>query len=179
MKVLRSWPSEIPEGRSYVVDTLPRLVMDSYDYRCLEDVDDDLVLVEWDVAVGAEELERFIDRARSEPDRVLVAPYRLYMATKGDRNLPETVWAHRRYRSPETTSARFVKEDEQTCHLFGLGLVYLPRAVVQAFIRSWPGHFSDASFSGWHYRNIAQEVPIDWETRAVHLHYKIDQIGGK
>jgi hypothetical protein len=176
VKLIRSWPSQVPEGRCYVADTLPKLVMESYDYRCLESVDDDIVLIEWDVAAGKEDLEAFIDRVRSRPDEVVVAPYRLYMPTRGEQNLPRTVWAHRRYRTVDMATSRFVEEDEPSCHLFGLGLVYLPRDILQAFLASWPGHFSDASFSGWHYRNVTQETPIAWESRPVHLHYRIDQM---
>lgn len=176
MKLIRSWPANVPEGRNYVVDTLPRLVMDSYDYRCLDDMDDDLVLIEWDVAASKEDLEVFIDAARSDRDRVLVAPYKLYMPTRGDRSLPRTVWAHRRYGTADMATAVFVKDNEPACHLFGLGLAYLPRPVVKAFLKAWPGHFSDASFSGWHYRNVTPEVPIVWESRPVHLHYQIDRM---
>lgn len=176
MKLLRSWPANVPDDRCYVVDTLPRIVMDSYDYRCLQDVDDDLVLIEWDVAVGQEDLQAFVDRARAERDRVLVAPYRLYQPTRGNRDLPRTVWAHRRYGDEYRATLHFVKEGEPSCHLFGLGLVYLPRDVVKAFLDSWPGHFSDGSFSSWHYNNITQEVPIVWESRPVHLHYRIERM---
>lgn len=176
MKVIRSWPEQVPEGRCYVVDTLPRLVMRDYDYRCLGDVDDDVVLLEWDVAVSREDLQVFIDRAKANPNRVIVAPYRLYTTTRESRDLPKTVWAHRRYVSETRSAAHFVDEGEPTCHLFGLGMAYLPKRIVRDFLDDWPGHFNDASFSGWHYLNVSQETPITWDVRPVHLHYLIDRM---
>jgi hypothetical protein len=104
MKLVRSWPANIPEGRSYVVDDIERFVMGAdndtqFDYRRLVDYDDDVVLIEWDIAVGGEQLRTFIDRARAEPDRVRVAPYLLYRGgLKGDR--PQVPFYVHRVREP-------------------------------------------------------------------------------
>lgn len=177
MKLLRSWPATVPAGRAYVHDSIPRLVMRDYDYRILGDVDDDVLLIEWDLAVGKEELVEFADRARATPDRVLVAPYRLYHYAS-DRDRPVPVWAHRRYiGTPETGRLVHVTEDQPTAHLWGLGLTYLPRHVIRRFLAAWPGDVSDGSLSGWHHRHIEPEVPITWDIRPVHLHYQIPPIG--
>ena len=175
MKFVRSWPEKIPPQRCYVEDTLPRIVTPNYDYRCLGEMNDDILLIEWDIAVDRIELEQFIERARSTPDDVLVAPYRIYTPTARAENLPKPIWVQRRYSEDESTM-RFVDDYEPTCHLFGLGLVYLPNAIIQAFLDDWPGHFNDAAFSGWHYRNVKKEVPIMWDVRPVHLHYLIDRM---
>jgi hypothetical protein len=80
MKLVRSWPAEIPEGRAYVVDDIPKFIMGNegerqFDYRGLVDLDDDVVLIEWDIAVGGEQLALFMERAKAEPDRpVLRSP---------------------------------------------------------------------------------------------------------
>jgi hypothetical protein len=81
MRLLRSWPSRIPEGRSYVVDDIERLVIDNHSYGPLSAVDDDVLLLEWDIAIGQEDLRHFADHAAKDPDRVLVAPYRIYADT--------------------------------------------------------------------------------------------------
>lgn len=177
MRLLRSWPATIPASRAYVQDDLERLIMDGHDYRVLADVDDDIVLIEWDIAVGKEDLEAFAARARATPERVLVAPYRLYHFASGtDR--PRPLWAHRRYEgSPETGRLIHVQPDEPVCHLFGLGMAYLPRALVREFLDAWPGHVSDGSFSGWHYRNAPYpDVPVTWDIRPVHLHYQLPDL---
>lgn len=176
MKFVRSWPESVPVGRCYVTDTLERFVMKDYCYRGLGDYDDDVLLIEWDMAVHREELESFIDQARSNPGEVLVAPYKIYTPTARAENLRKPLWVCRRYTDETTTQARHVDEGEPTCHLWGLGLTYLPRAVIRSFLDSWPGHFSDASISGWHYRNIAEETRIAWDVRPVHLHYLIDRM---
>lgn len=176
MRLLRSWPAAVPDGRAYVHDTVDRLVMDKYDYRCLEHVDDDVLLVEWDIAVDKEQLETFAARARAHPGRVLVAPYKLYHFSS-NRDRDEPVWVHRKYiGTPETGKLVHVTESDTTCHLWGLGLTYLPRWIVAKFLNEWPGTLSDGALSGWHYRNIEEEVPIAWDVRPVHLHYQIPAV---
>lgn len=176
MKLLRSWPAEVPEGRAYVHDSVDRLVMSGYDYRILDAVDDDVLLIEWDIAVDKQQLQTFAARARSQPERVLVAPYKLYHFSS-DRDRPEPVWVHRKYEgTPETGRLVHVSEQDPVCHLWGLGLTYLPRWIVRRFLDEWSGTLSDGAFSGWHYRNIEQDVPIAWDVRPVHLHYQIPEV---
>ncbi|MFG2699537.1 hypothetical protein [Streptomyces sp. NPDC048386] len=176
MRLLRSWPAQVPAGRAYVHDDIERLVIDNYDYRVLGDFDDDVLLLEWDIAVGKEDLAAFAARARLAAERVLVAPYRLYhYASDRDRATP--LWAHRRYEGdPQTGQLIHVREGDPTCHLWGLGMTYLPRDVIRQFLDAWPGTLSDGALSGWHYQHIAREVPITWDIRPVHLHYLIPPI---
>jgi hypothetical protein len=174
LKVIRSWPAVVPEGRNYVVDTLPRFVMDDYSYRGLGDYADDVLLIEWDMAIGKEDLDRLIDHVSEAPGRVLVTPYRVYQQTERPEMLPRPVWVHRRYNEGEQ-SMRHVDEGEPTCHLWGLGVTYLPRQVIRSFLAAWPGHFNDAAVSGWHYKNIEKETRIAWDVRPVHLHYPIER----
>jgi hypothetical protein len=176
VKIVRSWPENVPPNRNYVVDNLPKFVMGDYSYRGLGDLNDDVLLIEWDMAISKEDLELFIEHVREQPDRVLVTPYRIYQDTAGTELLPKPIWVHRRFRLPDEDSARHVTEDDQTAHLWALGVTYLPRFVIRGFLERWPGHFNDVSLSGWHYRNIAPEVRIDWDVRPVHLHYPIEDI---
>lgn len=177
MIVVRSWPEEVPLGRAHVVDDLPRFVMHDYDYRRLTELGDDVLLIEWDIAVSMEDLTRFAGQARSEPGQVRVAPYRLYAGTGSNTALSRPVWAHRRYFDPAIrATCAFVDDDEPTCHLFGLGMAYLPHAVLTRFTREFPGHFSDGTFSAWHHANVAAETPISWDVRPVHLHYPIEEL---
>lgn len=175
MKFIRSWPQDVPERRNYVVDNLPRFVMDDYSYRGLGDLADDVLLIEWDLAIGKEDLDHFADLCRAEPDRVLVAPYRIYQQTTTDDVYREPFWVHRRYADETEQSMRFVTPEDATCHLWGVGLVYLPRAVIDGFLAGWPGHMSDAALSGWHHRHVEQETRIAWDVRPVHLHYPIER----
>lgn len=175
MKLVRSWPSQPPEGRARVDDSIERLVMDGYDYRLLGDVGDDVLLLEWDIAIGRDELVRFARRAQETPERVLVAPYPIYRSTIGLREVERRVWPMRRYEEGELTT-RFAEPTDTHCHLFALGMTYLPAAIVKAFLVDYDGHFSDTSFSGWHYRNVEREVPIAWDCPAVHLNYAIPEL---
>jgi hypothetical protein len=145
--------------------------MSDYDYAPLAEVDDDVVIIEWDIAVDRSGLEEFIGRAKAQPDKVIVAPYRLYETTiKGDP-LKKPVWCHRR---PDGTH---VDTGERWCSYFGFGLIYFPRPTVKAFREAWTGHFSDGSFAGWYRREVAEQVEIIWEVPAAHLHYKLNDLG--
>lgn len=177
MKLLRSWPEAVPPGRPHVVDSIPRLVMRDYDYRRpLADVDDDVLLIEWDLAVSKEDLVEFGRRAMAEPARVRVAPYRLYRYAS-DRDRAAPIWAHRRYiGNPQTGRLVHVTEGDPTCHLWGLGLTYLPRDVVRAYLADRTEPLTDGHLSGWHYQHVEREVPIDWDIRPIHLHYQIPPI---
>lgn len=180
MRLIRSWPRRIPEDRNYVCDDIEKLVIDQHHYGSLIDITDDVLLLEWDIAVAKEELLAFAERARETPDRVLVAPYTIY----ADRyNLPADIWAHRTWNGlpgysivPE--GATPVETGAPVCNLFGLGMIYLPHELVRGF-RSpkygnefgWANHFGDNEFSMWHYLNVEKDVPIMWEVRPVHLNY--------
>lgn len=177
MKVLRSWPFAIPPGRSYVVDTLPRHVMSDYSYRGLGDYGDDILLIEWDMAVSREDLVRFAELVAERPGEVLVAPYKVYTPTRRLAPLPGgPKWVHRRYVG-DKESTRWVTEDDAECDLWGLGLAYLPRAVIEEFLAFWPGHFNDTAISGWHFDRYGP-VRIAWDVRPIHLHYLTGDLHG-
>jgi hypothetical protein len=156
-----------------VVDGIEHHVMADYSYRGLGDYRDDILLIEWDMAVSAEDLARFRERIAADPSRVLVAPYRIYEATTRPTKLPMgPVWVHRKYVDGSKGSSRFVDEGDPDADLWGLGLTYLPRDIIREFLEFWPGHFSDVSLSGWHYDRYGS-VPIAWDVRPIHLHYTI------
>lgn len=181
MKLIRSWPATIPEGRSYVVDDIERFVMGGeegvpeFDYRGLVRYDEDLVLIEWDIAVGGEQLSRFMARAAAEPHKVRVAPYLLYRGHRPDR--PQHPFYCHRVREPGRR--KFVTgPEDQFCHMFGFGLIYLPNALIQRFMAQIGEHgrFTDTTFSRWHMQKVHTPVPIDWDCHAIHLHYRTPEV---
>jgi len=181
MRLLRSWPAVIPDNnRNYVVDGIERLIISNHHYGALAEVDDDVLLLEWDIAVGQEELRRFAELARVTPGRVLVSPYRIYADTYG---LPADIWAHRWWDGTGAGTvtpigAHSVQTGDPFCQLFGLGMVYLPRDLHRRFVEaSWASHFGDKEFSMWHYERVEHDVPICWDVRPVHLNYLIPDLG--
>lgn len=171
MKLLRSWPDNVPDGRNHVVDDAEKLVLSNYDYRPLFDVDDDVLLLEWDIAVHREDVERFAEIANEDPSRIIVAPYRLYETTLNSYPLAKTPWCHR------TSGNQHIQTNDPFCHWFGLGMIYLPRAIVLEFkeefdVARWSFEgFNDNTLSAWHWRAKKTPVPVIWEVRPVHLHY--------
>src|SRR5580692_1999207 len=74
MKILRSFPDDGgPKGRAYVQDDIERLYNRPFDYSGLKQYGEDIVLLEWDIAVSKTDLARFADRA--EGDWPIVAPF--------------------------------------------------------------------------------------------------------
>lgn len=181
MRVLRSWPERIPDGRAYVVDDLERLVIANCDYGALRHVDDDVLLLEWDIAASREDLEVFGAKASADPGRVHVAPYRIY---PDNYLIPEPIWAHRSWDGTGigTTCPRGAKpvaDGDPAASLFGLGMVWLPRDVLRAWFKAgWAAHFGDVEFSMWHYQYVARSVPILWDVRPAHLNFTASKVWG-
>lgn len=184
MKLLRSWPKNPPPGRPHVVDSIPRLEMDNYDYSVLAQLQDDVLLLEWDIAVGKDELVGFARRAAATPNQVLVAPYRHYPEAYGadpssgfpQYGFAQSTWVHRYWSGPaDPNMFRFVETGAPWCNLWGFGLTYLPQQVITGYLnaRQVDWGFDDTSLSEWHFRFVEQRVPIDWDTRPVHLHYAV------
>ena len=157
----RSWPEVVPEGRAYVQDSLPKLLMHDCDYRTMEWPADEpgICLLEWDIALDQRERNLFAEQALSEPNKVLVAPYwksyggaLRHIHRKLD-NEPTEVG------SPDTD-------------LFGFGCIYIPGRMVTAFLAS-PGYrnsaFTDTTFSRWHRREHGR-ARIAWDVHPQHLH---------
>lgn len=168
MRWLRSWPDPIPPHRAYVVDDMERLIIRDYDYSPLSSFDEDLIVCEWDIALGASDVLLFERRAREHADRVLVAPYLLYRPSPAH-------WAHRRVvwaDQAQSVGTRWIQTQETRCDLFGFGLIYMPRDVLTAWgnMRAPGERFTDETFPRWHW-SIHGSTPVCWDVRPVHLHY--------
>lgn len=155
---LRSWVDPVPFGKAHVVDLLPRLIIANYDYRPLARFQhaDQVVVIEWDVAVDPGQLACFCKHAAEHPARVLAAPY--LIGDPAHRN-----WVHR------DEAGHRVVEGAARCHSFGFGLTALPMVAVRAFCETWAGEdkrMTDSNFSAWWGRG----ADLDWSVRPVHLH---------
>lgn len=189
MRLIRSWPANPPKGRSRVVDGLDRFVMDGFDYRGLADYNDDVVLLEWDIAVDGDDLDHFIEHAQREPKRPLASPYKLHRASAYGDLLPGDVpwvWPLLHWVGPGSrpgpvpgdpdvpgTHSEMAQMGDPTCNGFSFGLVYLPRKLIRRHEAAWDGRISDTSFSVWHYNHVRPDAPICWHVRPVHLHYDV------
>lgn len=118
-------------------------------------------LLEWDIALDSDGRARFAANALDQPDRVRVAPYMLYPAG-GPRQV------HRWKGHPLT-------DGQAHADMFGLGCIYLPQAVLDAFWQDPPprlvrtGVLTDTVFSDWH-RQRHGAVDVDWTVHPQHLH---------
>lgn len=177
MKLVRSWPAEIPEGRAHVVDNIEHFVMTDFDYRHLVELDDDVCLIEWDMAIDYARLEEFMRRASETPEKVRTAPYLLYEA-KVLPGFPAAHWAQ--FKLGRTNRLEPVERGDPFCFRTGFGLVYLPGDLIARFTADLNrGHrpnqrkFTDMTFSYWHHRQKKLDaIPIEWDCEVVHLHYR-------
>ena len=138
------------------MDDLPKFVMGGYDYRPLfEQVDDDALIVEWDIAAGAEHFDAMTDLIRANPGEVVAAPYRIYLLPRD----PGPHWVMRRF--DDAGQTQWVTEADESCHLFGFGMTYVPRDVWRAFnAANKRGWVNDNSFSRWNQEQVRAVVPI-------------------
>ena len=77
MKIVRSWPEHVPPNHPYIYDNCERILLRRKylpDYTTLLEAEDNLLHLDWDVAVGRNELRVFAKKCEAEPDKVRVAP---------------------------------------------------------------------------------------------------------
>lgn len=175
MLVVRAWPQRPPAGRPHIEDGWPRVPVDDYDYAGLASLGRDVISMDWDTACSAEDLRGFARVAAASPAEVLAAPVRTYYGPRpGQWNLARA-------------DGQIVGEDERPARVYqaGFGLVYLPHAVLTAYLADKPGQrLTDPVFSSWHYERTGRGVRVCWSVRPVHLHYpaalsgRLDDIGG-
>lgn len=134
------------------------------DYQPWPDHDPGWFLLEWDIALGRAERDRFEANALRNPDRVRVAPYLLYPSDGPPRQ------CHR-------WEGRPIAEGRPNAEQVGLGCIYLPKTVMDDFWQHPPpafaqrGMFNDGVFSDWHRLRYGKgEFDVDWTVHPQHLH---------
>jgi hypothetical protein len=161
----------VPEGRAYVIDDLPRALIDNYEHRPLRELDlNGIFLLEWDLAILPEDAVRFEQICLQEPQRVRVAPYRTYTARFN------RVFAH--WHGDGIKRLDWIDHGASSCDGFGFGCIYLPMALLRAWgpvEDCWEKRLTDWSFSVWHIRQGLGPVPVEWSVRPVHLHWSWDR----
>lgn len=179
MQIIRTVPVKIPEGRNYVVDQIDKVEVQNYDMHFLTEINDDVILLEWDIVVAQHDLINFITHARMAPTRVHVAPYVLYPESLDEIVAP--VWAHREMTNEMPLQLRWVDYGEPVCDIFSTGMVYLPKEVVNRIDESddlitWHYNITDSKLAFWYHQTFKEKVPIHWDVRPIHLHYGVDDI---
>lgn len=181
MKIIRSWPSPdqaVAATRPRVIDDCERIYVPAANsYRELLTVGTDFIHLDWDVAVGRNELRAFAAKCHAESAKVRVAPYQGYL---------DYGWL--RHRSDADTSfwnlwriegeQRFpVRTGEPFCNLFGFGFVYIPYKIFRAYADTVKdGVIRDIGFGYWYWETTGQPVPVEWDVRTVHLHYSMRSV---
>lgn len=174
MLIIRTVPRKIPEGRNYVMDQLDRVIIDNYDMHFLTDLNDSVIMLEWDIAVAQHDLANFMSHCIAAPHVVHVAPYVLYPESLEELSAP--AWAHREMVNECPLQLRWIDYGESTCDIFSTGMVYLPRHICRRVAEAddlvtWQHNTTDSKLSFWYYYKIGEKVPVHWDVRPIHLHY--------
>lgn len=181
MKLVRSWPIDPPEDHPQIFDDCELVYIDAVDYTPLLQLNDNVLHLDWDVAVGRNELRAFAAKCKAEPELVRVAPTMNYVTRhfRSRKNFPTTtqwmVWK-------QTGGGReSINPGDPACDYFAFGMVYLPLWALKQYKTDCPRErFYDQSFSKWHFKyhggyGTSPGVPVEWDTHAVHLNYSIAQ----
>jgi hypothetical protein len=174
MYILRAMPKRIPEGRNYVVDQIEQVFIDNYDMRFLTELDDDLILIEWDIAAAMHDLHNMIVHCRQAPTQIHVAPYPLYPVSLDELMAP--VWAHRHMIQVMPQQLEWIDYGDTVCDIFSTGMVYFPLEVLQRLKESdelitWHSNIDDSKIAFWYYSTFKKKVAVHWDVRPIHLHY--------
>jgi hypothetical protein len=187
MKVIRSWPPEqwMIDNHPYIVDNSTRITLtstkDYIDYWPLIQVNDDFIHMDWDIAIGRDELRAFAARCQEKPDKMRAGPYRTYPHRRYRRGIDpdkRTRWhAWHTWKATSRVPEDEVKPGDPTCKFFGMGFVYVPFYV-------WKGYIADCEkrnlsfascrgLSRWYHANVAETIDLDWNVNLVHVNYSI------
>ena len=164
----RSWPNQVPLGRAYVQDSMPRLLMSDCDYNRVEGGlpadEPGFCMLEWDVALSIDQRARFAELAEETPDKILVAPY-----TK-DYKGGACVQIHRRMGFIP------IEKGSPKTDFFGFGCIYFPQKLLQEWYAFRLSHqpylfvkFDDTRFSQWHW-DFHGPADVTWDIHPQHIH---------
>jgi hypothetical protein len=165
VKILRSFPDDGgPPGRAHVEDDLERYLNRPYDYSGLKAYGDDILLLEWDIAVSRTDLGIFAQRVKGS-EWPVVAPFLSRAGAK---------YMHWRAQTTAVEAERYrpIRKGEPDCDLFGFGMVYFPAWVLRDYPPGWGNSsiLSDGSLPRWlQTLPQAKPVPVDWGITVVHL----------
>ena len=177
MRLLRSWPAEVPDGRAHVVDGMERLVIKDFRY----DPWLNRFLIRWFYSNGTSRCPARAppvhDRAKDVPRPRLLRPVSAVPDDPPQPPLNRPVWSAR------YDNGQVVEEFDPYCHLFSLGMTYLPQAAIAGYFAAMETDdhlaqegFTDGAFSGWWWRTSGLETPLFWDVRPVHLHYRTPKV---
>ncbi|MGH7239802.1 MAG: hypothetical protein ACREHG_07005, partial [Candidatus Saccharimonadales bacterium] len=140
------------------------------------DLNDDVIHLDWDVAVGLNELRTFAKKCIAEPDIVRTAPTMTYPSrywyAEGSASHPWKEEWMARIQMP--VGNRVIQRGEPYANFVGFGLIYLPQWTLKEFTESLrgSGNFRDGNFCEWYYkRTSGQPIPVEWGVNAVHINY--------
>lgn len=181
MHWFQSFPHPVPDGRSYVHwdnSVVQRVAVDGGDYgeairRMWKEAGGGFWMLEWDIAIGLDDMKALEAAARWKPDAIHVCSYALHW-----RNKPKA------YEAVQWNAPVVVQEKEgpevihstksiMNCDYPGLGVIWFPAWLCAIFDQEdfWPNmRYPDADSTFW--RKVGQaNMHIVRDVQPVHLHW--------
>ena len=182
IEIVRSWAPEewMVTDHPYIQDNATRITIAStreyMDYRPLIEIGGDFIHMDWDIAIGRDELKAFAAECRKNPDKLRAGPYRSYPTRRYRLGLDEThltTWHAWHSLRPKVE----VKPGDETCMFFGMGFVYIPFAVWEGFVADSNAKSlkfcSGRALASWYHANVEPTIALDWNVNLVHVNYSI------
>jgi hypothetical protein len=125
----------------------------------LTEIDDDVILLEWDIVVAHHDLFNFVAHCRDMPNRLQVAPYILYNSSLEGLTAP--VWAHRHMVREMPLQLSWIEYGDTVCDLFSTGMIYIPKEIIKRLDEAdelvrWHNNLNDSKFAFWHYYKMVK-----------------------
>jgi hypothetical protein len=173
------------EEHPYIIDNSTKITLtstrDYINYRALTKAGKSFIHMDWDIAIGRDELRAFAAKCRANPDKLRAGPYQTYPTRRyrlGWDSDKRTRWhAWHTWKDTSRYPEDEVKPGDPTCRFFGMGFVYVPWDV-------WKGYIADCNernlniiscrqLSRWYHANVADAIDLEWDTHLVHVNYSI------
>ena len=180
MRIVRSWPKDVPADHPFVNDNCERVYIDTVDYRPLVELGESFIHLDWDIAVERNALRDFAQKCIADPDTVRVGPYKGYPTR---RRHDKWAWANHekwyvwRNSNPGGYGSKIeLVPGDPFCHWFAPGFMYVP-------FEYWKGYCDSTTeavcegFPDWYHKNIGwDEFPVEWDVNAIHLNYSMRDV---
>ena len=143
------------------------------------ELEEDFIHLDWDIAIGRDEIREFATRCSQNPSQVRSIPYRSYPTRRRrDKwfNQKTTEWCAWHIVPNIPGGKRRIDTNDPTCDLVGFGAIYIPIQMFKDYAKQETGECTDFKFSEWYYNSVDNKgIPLEWDIPIVHLNFSIKE----
>lgn len=188
MKWYRQYPrnNDIWKDRAYVRDRMSRLFVRNFNLATAVGEYEtpwnyweagSFTVLDWDIVISREDVEKWEDAVKKNPGDVLVAPCKLYPCSTG---LATAVYNCRVFDGKGGAKWINSHDRQRYADFVGFGMIYFPEWVLSYYHENeqYKNVLTDASFSDWHQKAMRDPIRVEWSVRPIHLHsgYDVEEV---